>query len=71
MAELMNFLTEFINTMGFPIAMVVYFIWDKEKTMKPLIEAMNNNNIVMQENATMLGMILDKLNVCLPSKESE
>jgi hypothetical protein len=47
MAELLTFLTEFINTMGFPIAMVVYFIWDKEKTMKPMIDAVNNNTTVL------------------------
>lgn len=47
MAELFGFLTEFMNTMGFPIAMVLYFIWDKEKTMKPIVDAINNNTTVL------------------------
>lgn len=47
MAELFGFLTEFINTMGFPMAMVLYFIWDKEKTMKPIVDAINNNTNIL------------------------
>ena len=47
MGELFGFLTEFMNTMGFPIAMVLYFIWDKEKTMKPIVDAINNNTTVL------------------------
>ena len=65
MAELFQFLTEFINTMGFPIAMVVYFIWDKEKTMKPMIEAINNNT-------TILTVLCEKVNFKdLEENESE
>ena len=62
MAELFTFLTEFINTMGFPIAMVVYFIWDKEKTMKPMIESINNFTIA-------INLINEKMDLLIPKDE--
>lgn len=44
-----NVVTEMINNMGFPIVMVIYFIWDKTKITNQLVEAMNNNTNVMQK----------------------
>ena len=38
---------DIINNMGFPIAMVAYFIWDKYKTMQPMIDAINNNTKIL------------------------
>ena len=41
-------ITQLINTMGFPIVMVGYFIWDKNKCMSKMIEAINNNTQMME-----------------------
>lgn len=43
-----NFITELINTMGFPIVMVGYFIWDKNKCMSQMCKAIENNTIVLE-----------------------
>ena len=51
----LNAVTTLINTLGFPIVMVGYFIWDKTKTTNKLVEAINNNN-------TILAKLLTKLN---------
>ena len=48
-------LTDLINGVGFPIAMVAYFIWDKTKVTNQLVTAINNNNIVLSKIATILG----------------
>lgn len=45
---------EMVNSLGFPIAIVLYFIWDKNKTTTPLVEAINNNTII-------LTRLLDKI----------
>ena len=42
-----SLLQELVGSLGFPIAMVVYFIWDKNKTMLPMIEAIRNNTLVL------------------------
>ena len=42
-----SLLQELVGSLGFPIAMVVYFIWDKYKTMQPMIEAIKNNTLVL------------------------
>ena len=42
-----NVLQELINTMGFPIVMVGYFIWDKTKVTNTLVKAIQDNTIVM------------------------
>ncbi len=47
---------QLINTIGFPVAMVVYFIYDKQRTTEPLIEAINNNTNI-------LTRLLDKLGI--------
>ena len=42
-------LLDVINNVGFPIAMVVYFIWDKTKITNQLTNAINNNNLILQK----------------------
>lgn len=49
-------ITTIINNLGFPIAMVGYFIWDKYKstagmveTIKALQETVNNNTLVLSK----------------------
>lgn len=42
-----NVIQELINTMGFPIVMVGYFIWDKTKVTNTLVKAIQDNTIVM------------------------
>lgn len=46
--EIINLIQEAVNNLGFPIAMVAYFIWDKNQTMKPLIDSINNMNTLLQ-----------------------
>ena len=55
MSEAMQIFTDLINNMGFPIAMVAYFIWDKTKITNQLVTAINNNNMVLQKLVTVLG----------------
>lgn len=38
---------QLISNLGFPIVMVGYFIWDKTKTTNKLVEAINNNNLIL------------------------
>lgn len=42
-------LRELVNGLGFPVAMVFYFIWDKTKITNQLTEAINNNNLILQK----------------------
>ena len=44
-----NILTEVINTMGFPIVMVGYFIWDKTKVTNKLVNTIDNNNLILSK----------------------
>lgn len=44
---MVNEFTQLINTMGFPIAMVIYFIWDKYQTTKKLTVAIENNTKIL------------------------
>ena len=39
-----NTITEIISNLGFPVAMVLYFIWYKYKVTSNLVEPINNNN---------------------------
>ena len=50
----MQEIMDLINNLGFPIAMVCYFIWDKSKLTDKLVNAINNNNLI-------LSRLLDKL----------
>ena len=54
MMEYIELIRDLINNLGFPIAMVGYFIWDKQKTMQPLIDSINNMN-------QLLAILCDKL----------
>lgn len=40
-------LIEVVNSLGFPVAMVIYFIWDKNNTSKTLVTAINNNTKIL------------------------
>lgn len=44
-----NIITEVINTMGFPIVMVGYFIWDKTKVTNKLVNTIDNNNLILSK----------------------
>lgn len=46
--EMLELIQAAVNSLGFPIAMVAYFIWDKQNTMKPLVESINNMNALLQ-----------------------
>lgn len=45
--ETLEFIKTIINDLGFPFAMVLYFIWDKTKITNQLTDAINNNNEVL------------------------
>ena len=49
-----SMLNDLVSNLGFPIVMVAYFIWDKTKTTNNLVEAINNNNVI-------LSRLLEKL----------
>lgn len=42
-----NAIYEMIGTLGFPICMVIYFIWDKTKVTNQLVTAIENNNLIL------------------------
>ena len=52
----MDALVELINTMGFPITMVLYFIWDKSRVTNQLTSAINNNNLILEKLLTKLDL---------------
>lgn len=54
--ESFEIIEHIINTFGFPILMVFYFIWDKTKLTDKLTKAIENNN-------TILTRLLDKLDL--------
>lgn len=54
--EYIDLVKDVINNLGFPITMVGYFIWDKQKTMQPLIDSINNMN-------QLLAILCDKLDL--------
>lgn len=53
--EVYEMFLDLINGVGFPIAMVAYFIWDKTKVTSQMVTAINNNNLVLQKLITVLG----------------
>ena len=59
-----NTITEIISNLGFPVAMVLYFIWDKYKVTSNLVQAINNNNKI-------LSMLLTKLDLVEEDLENE
>ena len=60
----LNTITEIISNLGFPVAMVLYFIWDKYKVTSNLVQAKNNNNKI-------LSMLLTKLDLVEEGLENE
>ena len=61
--DFIQILTELINTVGVPVAMIAYFIWDKTAVMKEqenaiekMTDAINNNTMVMEKIADKLKM---------------
>lgn len=61
--DFIQILTELINTVGVPVAMIAYFIWDKATVMKEqenaiekMTDAINNNTLVMEKIADKLKM---------------
>ena len=47
--EYLQLISQAINDLGFPILMVLYFIWDKQQTIKPLVDAVNNNTLTLEK----------------------
>ena len=60
----LNTITEIISNLGFPVAMVLYFIWDKYKVTSNLVQAINNNNKI-------LSMLLTKVDLVEEGLENE
>ena len=60
----LNTITEIISNLGFPVAMVLYFIYDKYKVTSNLVQAINNNNKI-------LSMLLTKLDLVEEGLENE
>lgn len=44
-----SIISEAINTFGFPAIMVAYFMYDRAKTLVPMINAVNNNTAVINK----------------------
>lgn len=51
-----EFIKALINELGFPVAMVIYFIWDKTKITNQLTTAINNNNTLLEKLLTKMGV---------------
>lgn len=43
----MGDLISIFDNVGFPVAMVIYFIWDKNNTTNTLVTAINNNTKIL------------------------
>ena len=56
-----NTITEIISNLGFPVAMVLYFIWDKYKVTSNLVQAINNNNKILSMLLTRLDLVEEDL----------
>lgn len=50
-----NIIVELINSVGFPIAMVGYFIWDKTKVTNQLTQAIENNTLIITKLYEQMG----------------
>ena len=55
-------ITEIISNLGFPVAMVLYFIWDKYKVTSNLVQAINNNNKILSMLLTKHDLVEECLN---------
>ena len=56
-----NTIIEIISNLGFPVAMVLYFIWDKYKVTSNLVQAINNNNKILSMLLTKLDLVEEGL----------
>ena len=56
-----NTITEIISNLGFPVAMVLYFIWDKYKVTSNLVQEINNNNKILSMLLTKLDLVEEGL----------
>ena len=56
-----NTITEIISNLGFPVAMAMYFIWDKYKVTSNLVQAINNNNKILSMLLTKLDLVEEDL----------
>ena len=56
-----NEINEIISTLGFPVAIVIYFIWDKYKVTSNLVQAINNNNKILTMLLTKLDLVEEGL----------
>ena len=56
-----NTITEIISNLGFPVSMVLYFIWDKYKVTSNLVQAINNNNKILSMLLTKLDLVEEGL----------
>ena len=52
---MIEYINELVSNLGFPIAMVVYFIWHEEKTITPLVDVINNNTTALKQLLTKVG----------------
>lgn len=52
---------DIISNLGFPIAMVGYFIWDKYKTTAGMIETIKALNETISNNTLVLNKLLVKM----------
>ena len=57
-----NEINEIISTLGFLVAMVLYFIWDNFKVTSNLVQAINNNNKILTMLLTKLDLVEEDLN---------
>lgn len=48
-------LMDAINSFGFPIIMVAYFVWDKTKITNELVSVIENNNNILTRLLMKLG----------------
>lgn len=55
-----NLISDAINMFGFPVLMVAYFMYDRAKTITPMINAVNNNTLVISKLADKIEEIANE-----------
>lgn len=55
-----NLISDAINMFGFPALMVAYFMYDRAKTITPMINAVNNNTLVISKLADKIEEIANE-----------
>ena len=56
-----NEINDIISTLGFRVAIVIYFIYDKYKVTSNLVQAINNNNKILTMLLTKLDLVEEGL----------